>query len=144
MPAAAPEGTAQLQQAATDKVQQAGMQAASPDTQRQPAPTKASVSQRGASEPPNQKNLTSGQASPILTGAQANSSAASVAVPQGSGLFKEPHSAPEAAASRDQQLQAAALEGTAASSQAAVNAGLSLPTPRSGTEQHHPFTASLA
>ena len=138
LPVPGPEDTAQVQQAVTDKVQQASMQAASPDAQQQPIPTKVFLSQHNDPEPPSQKSPTSGQAPPSLTGAQANGSAASVAAPQGSGLFKEPHSAPEAAASRDQQLQAAALEGTAASSQAAVNAGLSLPTPRSGTGQHHP------
>lgn len=139
LPVAGPEDTAQVQQADTDKVQQAGMQAPSPRAQQCSAiPTKASLSQHGDSEPPSQKSLhISGQAPPSLTGAQANGMATSVAAPQGSGLFKEPDSAPEATASRDEQLQAAALEGTAASSQAAVNAGLSLPTPRSGTEQHH-------
>ena len=138
LPVVGSDDTASVQQADSAKAQQAGMQAPSPDSQRQPISTEASLSQRGESESLSQKSLhTSGQVLPSLTGAQADGTAASVAAPQESGLFKEPHSAPEATTSRDQQLQAAALEGTAASSQAAVNAGLSLPTPRSGAEQRH-------
>ena len=136
-----PNSTAQVQQAGTDKAQGASMHAALPDAQLQPVQTEASLSQRGDSEPPIQKSVhTNSQAPPSLPGAQANGTPAA----PGSGLSKEPHAASQAATSRDQQLQAAALEGRMASSQAAVNAGLSLPTPRSGTKQHNLFTGSLA
>ena len=133
MPVVMPEGTAQAQQAGTDKMQQASTH----EAHQQPVRTKASPSQHGDSEPPIHKTVhMNGQALPSLPGAQANGPAADVSAAQGSGLSKEPHAAPQAATTRDEQLQAAALEGTAAASQTAVNAGLSLPTPRSGTERH--------
>lgn len=132
LPVVVPDGTAQVQQAGTVEAQHASRHAALPDAQLQSVPTKASLSQRGGCEASVQSSVhMNGQAPPSL----ANGTAASVATAQGSGVPREPHVAPLAATSRDQQLQAAALEGTSASSQAAVNAGLSLPTPRSGTER---------
>lgn len=145
LPGVVPDGAAQVQQAGTDKAQQASMHAALPDAQPQPVPTKATLGQIGGSEPPIRNSVRmNGQAPPCLPRAHANGTAASMAATQGPSLSKEPHAASQAAVSRDQQLQAAALGGTAASSQAAVHAGLSLPTPRSGTEQHRLFTGHLA
>lgn len=132
-----PDGTAQVQQAGTDKVQQASRHAALLNAQLQPVPAKASLSQRGGSMPQTQNSMhLNGQAPPSLPGAEADGTAANEAAAQGSRLSKEPLAAPQAAMSSNEQLQAAALESTTASSQAAVKAGLSLPTPRSGTERH--------
>ena len=143
VPVVVTDESATVQQAPSDKVQQASMHAV-PSTA--PTPTEPLASGRGDSEPATKSSLhMNGRAPPSLPAAQPNGIAVSSAAAQGAGLSKEPRVATVTAASRDHQLQAAALEGTTATSQAAADAGLSLPIPRSGTEQLAPvFLGSCA
>lgn len=121
LPGVLTSDTPEVQQASLGKVQAASMHAAAPDAQLQPSP---SAKQRGYTAPPS------------LAGAHTNGTAVTSAAALGAGLSNEPHSDATTAAFRDEQLQAAALEGTTIISEAAANAGLSLPTPRSGIAQH--------
>lgn len=121
---------AQVQQAEFNDLQAASMPAAPPAALLQPSPA---ATQPGYSAPASQAGVPrNGQGPASLSGARTNGVAVSSAAAQMAGVSTEPHLAAATAASRDHQLQAAALEGTATKSQAAISAGLSLVTPRSG------------